>query len=310
MLTECSNVRRSLCGTCVALSPTTLGLITQSVRVRRLQFKGASMGDYNKDTIGEEASAFGQRAKGDVKEAAGAVTGNRQTERSGAQEASMGAARQRSNRMVTGLFRDRESAERAYGSLSERGYGKDDVNLMMSDDTRKKYFSDDDDTEFGTKAWEGAGKGAAIGGGVGATLGALAAIGTTLALPGIGLLIAGPIAAALAGGGAGALTGGLIGALVGNGIPEEQAKHYEQGIREGGILMGVQPRSDEDADYFENNWRENRGESIYRLHWFSWALQLLRAAARMTIPMRERTRTIAMLLVIRHVKAPLRRMPI
>jgi hypothetical protein len=29
-------------------------------------------------------------------------------------------------------------------------------------------------------------------------------------------------------------------------------------------VMGVQPRSDEDADYFENNWRQNRGESIYR----------------------------------------------
>jgi uncharacterized protein YjbJ (UPF0337 family) len=222
------------------------------------------MGEYKKDTIGEEASALGQRAKGDIKEAAGSITGDRQTERSGAQEAAMGAARQRSNRMVSGLFRDRESAERAYGSLSERGYGKDDVSLMMSDDTRKKYFSDDDDTEFGTKAWEGAGKGAAIGGGVGATLGAIAAIGTTLALPGIGLLIAGPIAAALAGGGAGALTGGLIGALVGHGIPEEHAKHYEQGIREGGIVMGVQPRNDEDADYFEKNWRENRGESIYR----------------------------------------------
>ena len=102
------------------------------------------------------------------------------------------------------------------------------------------------------------------GGGVGATLGAIAAIGTTLALPGLGLLIAGPIAAALAGGGAGALTGGLVGALIGHGIPEEQAKQYEQGIREGGIVMGVQPRSDEDADYFENNWRRHRGESIYR----------------------------------------------
>ena len=170
---------------------------------------------------------------------------------------------QRENRMMTGLFRDRESAEGAYRSLSSRGYGKDDVNLMMSDDTRKKYFSDDD-SELGTKAWEDAGKGAAIGGGVGATLAAIAAIGTTLALPGLGLLIAGPIAAALAGGGAGALTGGLIGALVGYGIPEEHAKHYEKGIREGGILMGVNPRTKEDADYFENEWRSNRAESLYR----------------------------------------------
>lgn len=173
------------------------------------------------------------------------------------------AARQRDSRMMTGLFRDRESAEGAYRSLSSRGYGKDDVNLLMSEDTRKKYFTDSD-TELGTKAWEDAGKGAAIGGGVGATLAAIAAIGTTLALPGLGLLIAGPIAAALAGGGAGALTGGLIGALVGHGIPEDRAKEYDKGIREGGIVMGVSPRNTADADYFENEWRTNRAEGLYR----------------------------------------------
>ena len=177
-------------------------------------------------------------------------------------EGSLGAARGRENRMVTGLFKDRESAERAYRGLNDRGYGKDDINLLMSEDTRKKHFSDD--TELGSKAWEGAGKGAAIGGGVGATLAAIAAIGTTLALPGIGLLIAGPIAAGLAGGGAGALTGGLVGALVGAGIPEEHAKHYEKGIKEGGIVMGVNPRTTEDADYFENDWRTNKAESLYR----------------------------------------------
>jgi len=175
-----------------------------------------------------------------------------------------GTARERESRLMTGLFRDRESAEGAYRSLSTRGYGKDDVNLLMSDETRKKYFADDDDSELGTKAWEGAGKGAAIGGGVGATLAAIAAVGTTLALPGLGLLIAGPLAAALAGGGGGALTGGLIGALVGHGIPEEHAKHYEQGIRDGGIVMGVNPRNAEDADYFENEWRNNRAEQLYR----------------------------------------------
>ena len=68
----------------------------------------------------------------------------------------------------------------------------------------------------------------------------------------------------MAGGGAGALTGGLIGALVGHGIPEEHAKHYEQGLKEGGIVMGVNPRTTEDADYFEHEWRNNRAESLYR----------------------------------------------
>ncbi len=170
------------------------------------------------------------------------------------------------SRTVTGLFRDRESAERVYNSLRTRGYSDEDVSLMMSDDTRKKHFSDDDDnkTEFDTKAWEGAGKGAAIGGAVGATLAAIAAIGTTVALPGIGLLVAGPLAAAIAGAGAGGLTGGIVGALIGSGIPEDRAKDYEKGINEGGILMGVNARNDEDAEYFENDWRTNRGEYVYR----------------------------------------------
>ena len=165
--------------------------------------------------------------------------------------------------MVTGLFRDRESAERAYGSLTERGYGQDDVNLVMSDETRKKHFSvDDRETELGSKALEGAGTGAAVGGAVGATLAALAAI-ATVALPGVGLVVAGPIAAALAGAGAGGATGGLIGALIGAGIPEERVKDYEEGIRNGGIMMGVTPRSPEDAAYFEEDWK-NRGDQVSR----------------------------------------------
>ena len=168
------------------------------------------------------------------------------------------------SKIVTGLFRDRESAERAYGSLTSRGYSQDDVNLLMSDDTRQKHFVDSRETELGNKALEGAGTGAAIGGTVGATLAAIAAIGTTLALPGLGLLVAGPLAAALAGAGAGGATGGIIGALVGAGIPEERVKRYEEAIKNGGIVMGVSPRSDEDADYIEQEWKNNRGEDIYR----------------------------------------------
>jgi uncharacterized protein YjbJ (UPF0337 family) len=225
------------------------------------------MSDYKKDSVGEEASAFGQRVKGDAKEAAGAVTGNTGLRNEGAGEAATGAARQRSNRMVTGLFRDRESAERAYGSVQNRGYGKDDVNLLMSEETRSKYFPKDEkvaETELGDKALEGAGVGSAIGGTVGAVLAAIAAIGTSLVLPGLGLVVAGPVAAALAGAGAGGLTGGLVGALVGSGIPEERAVEYEKGVKEGGIVMGVNPRTDEDAEYFENEWRTHKGEHIYR----------------------------------------------
>ena len=120
---------------------------------------------------------------------------------------------------------------------------------MMSDDTRKRHFADRAavETELGTKAAEGAGVGGAVGGTVGAIAAAIAAVGTSIAIPGLGLVIAGPIAAAVAGAGAGGAAGTLVGALVGWGIPEERVKHYESGLKEGGIVMGVRPRSDEDA---------------------------------------------------------------
>src|SRR5215210_5432803 len=152
------------------------------------------------------------------------------------------------SRLVSGLFNDRDSAERVYSSLESRGYTRDDINLMMSDKTRNRYFGEGTpDTELGSKALEGAGAGSAIGGTLGAIIGGIAAIGTNVLIPGLGLVVAGPLAAALAG--AGALTGGVVGALIGSGIPEEHAQYFEQGIREGGAVVGVTPRSAEDADY-------------------------------------------------------------
>lgn len=172
-------------------------------------------------------------------------------------------ADERSRQIMTGMFRDRDAAERAYTCLATRGYDKGDVSLLMSDEARNRHFPKTTvTTELGSKAAEGAGIGAAAGGGLGALLLGLAAAG--FAIPGLPILAMGPLAAALTGAGTGGALGALIGALVGSGIPEERAKLYEQGIREGGIVMGVTPRSDEDAEYFDREWRNARGEQIYR----------------------------------------------
>ena len=232
----------------------------------------------NDGTLKEEGGGLGDRIAGNVKDAAGAVTGNQRLEREGEAQANYGAARQANNDvmgsntgattgrsgMLTGMFRDRESAEKAYNSALSRGYTKDDLNVMMSDQTRDSWFSDSDDTGLGSKAMEGAGTGSAIGGTLGAIIAGIAAIGTSVLIPGLGLVVAGPIAAALAGAGAGGLTGGLVGALIGSGIPEDRAVQYEEGIKNGGLVMGLNPRNDDDASYFENDWRSNRGEHIYR----------------------------------------------
>ena len=173
-------------------------------------------------------------------------------------------ATDRSERLMTGMFRDRQSAERAYECLQRRGYTDKDVSLLMSNDTRSRCFPSDTavKTELGSKAAEGAGIGGVAGAGIGALLLGLAAAG--IAVPGLPIIAMGPLAAAVAGGSTGGVLGALVGALVGSGIPEERAKVYERGIGEGGIVFGVTPRSDEDADYIERGWTDARGEQIYR----------------------------------------------
>lgn len=175
----------------------------------------------------------------------------------------MAAATTKNPEILTGLFRSREDAELAYSALARRGYTREDVNLMMSDEARRRHFVVAD-TPLGDQALEGAGVGSAIGGTVGAVVAAIAAIGTSVVLPGLGLVVAGPIAAALAGAGAGGLTGGLVGALVGAGIPEDRARVYETGLREGGIVMGVHPRTADDASEIEREWRGARAEQVFR----------------------------------------------
>ncbi len=159
--------------------------------------------------------------------------------------------------MVTGLFRDRESVERAYQVVAQHGYDTGDINVVMSDDTRKRHFSGDRqiDTELGSKAAEGGELGGPIGGTIGTLIPVLVAAGSLLAVPGLGLVVAGPVAAALAGAGAAGLAFGLFAALSDWGIPEARTQQYEAGIHDGGILMGVRPRSDQDARHFEQQWQ-------------------------------------------------------
>src|SRR5437868_13834694 len=161
-------------------------------------------------------------------------------------------------KLVTGVFKTRVAAESAVDAIMKRGYTRDDISVLMSDATRSKEFA----LQTRTHAVDGAGIGGAVGGAIGAVLAAVVAVGTTLFLPGINLVIAGPIAAALAGAGAGGATGGLIGALIGAGIPEYRAKVYEAGIKGGGILIGVEARSDEEVDRVEELLTELGGEHV------------------------------------------------
>ncbi|HZA93665.1 MAG TPA: YsnF/AvaK domain-containing protein [Gemmatimonadales bacterium] len=136
---------------------------------------------------------------------------------------------------VVGLFRDHAEAARAIRDLKGAGFTDSEIGVLMQDSAQARQFTQD----TGTKAGEAAATGAATGGLLGGLFGLLAGVGA-LVIPGIGPIIAGgAIASTLAGAGIGAAAGGLIGALLGMGIPEEEARYYERGFREGGILVTV-----------------------------------------------------------------------
>jgi len=53
----------------------------------------------------------------------------------------------------------------------------------------------------------------------------------------------------------------LIGALTGLGLPEEDARVYEERIKEGGILVAVSAHSSEE-DLVESIFTENHAEDV------------------------------------------------
>ena len=145
----------------------------------------------------------------------------------------------------TELYLDREPAAAAVERLHELGYGRDDISVMMDEKTRERAFG----AMVNAKGSEGIAAGATIGGVLGAIVAGLTATGSVVAIAGTGglatPLVVGPLAAALAGLGAGAAGGGIVGGLIGVGIAEKQAKEYDKGLREGGILVAVRPKSKE-----------------------------------------------------------------
>jgi hypothetical protein len=170
------------------------------------------------------------------------------------------------DKMVTAVFLDRLDAEQALDFLHARGYDRNAINVLMSDKTAPLGASAEHPPHPANSAVaEGMSLGGVIGTAVGATVAAVAAIGTSIAIPftgGASLILAGPIAAALAGGGAGAVTGGVLGALIGAGIPEANAEAYQEALRNGGVVIGVVPRSEDDAREIQERFKQLRGESV------------------------------------------------
>ncbi len=141
------------------------------------------------------------------------------------------------------LFDNSQQADEAISKLQASGYKPEDISIITKETgvVRKEKIDENRTEHVGGRTLKGAGIGLVAGLIVGAA---------AFTIPGVGaILVGGPLLATLglsgvaattvAGGITGLLAGGIIGTLVGLGVPEEQAKIYEERIKEGAILLAV-----------------------------------------------------------------------
>ncbi|BAZ30351.1 signal transduction histidine kinase LytS [Cylindrospermum sp. NIES-4074] len=139
-----------------------------------------------------------------------------------------------------GVFSHRRDAEAALAELRDAGFPLNQVSLIAKDGSGTGVHGNGG---AGNKADEGAKAGAATGGALGTLGGLLVGLGT-LAIPGVGPVIAGGAAAtalatAVTGGAIGAAAGSITGGLVGLGIPEDRVRIYGDRFQRGDYLIIV-----------------------------------------------------------------------
>ncbi len=183
---------------------------------------------------------------------------------------------------VSSIFQDRNFAEMAVAKLEMLGYKRDEISVLMDNQTRARSFSQDTGTTAidGHERGAGAAVAATLGGALGAIVAGAALLGTVrlrsseetrvppgeptdiVAAVGSGgevelvalnanasqtevddSLVAGPLRALVAAAGA----GGVLGALAGAGLAPDLAKRYERELAAGGMLIGVHARHGDDA---------------------------------------------------------------
>ena len=165
------------------------------------------------------------------------------------------------SKLRVALFKDKISADTAYSAALKRGYKTKDIYVIMSHETKQKYFKKPHvQSKENDKSMEGLALDGALDRAVSGVIGSVVALNTTITIPSLGLVIAGPLATDLMV--TGTLVDGLTDALKEAGLSEEQAKIYEKSIKGGDILMGITSYSDEDDELLED-WKKYNGQEIF-----------------------------------------------
>ena len=158
---------------------------------------------------------------------------------------------------ITATFESKPQAEAVLARLEGMGVREDQVSLVVTEESLGNHFR----LEQKTLADEGVAAGATFGPVVGAILGSVLAAGT-IAVPGLNLVVVGSLASGLAGLGAGAAAGGLAGALIGAGMTEHEAHLHADDVKNGNILVAIQPDTDAQMTVVERILRNSDAHDI------------------------------------------------
>lgn len=157
---------------------------------------------------------------------------------------------------VSAVFFTKKHAESAYQALLRLGHTEDDISVLMSDETLNKHNNPtNDQTGYGVdeledeKPKEGAKQILAD---------AIISITSMISLPELGI----SISRRLIGKVAEKPETRTVSGVIATHIPEEHCNTYETGVKEGGIIISVDPKNRAERDAIAREFRNNNGHDI------------------------------------------------
>lgn len=164
---------------------------------------------------------------------------------------------------VSGVFFTKKDADMAYHALLKLGHTHDDISVLMSDETLNKYERPhpEDAEEFVTsqdvmdnKVPEEKSKGVFAS--------AIISITSMISIPGLGIAISNTLLKKIYNLTSDETAEKTVGGILSANVPEEHTDSYGDSMKEGGIIISVDPRNAQEKKDIIRNFIENNGQDI------------------------------------------------
>lgn len=148
---------------------------------------------------------------------------------------------------VSGVFFTRRDADAAYNSLVARGHTADDISVLMSDETLNRSVDE------GVEQIE---EESALSRATHAFSGVIISLTSMISIPGLGIAISRKLQQLLP---ADSVKADAIRSF---GVPEEHLTSYDNHMQEGGIIISVDPRNEQEKRAIVHDFRLFNGSDI------------------------------------------------